>query len=54
MTKTSRMNVAATFERIARSSFFLMLGEGDGLQETPQVGGPGNRYLRAVAGRRGW
>lgn len=47
--KESRMDVAATFERMAQSSFFLMLGEGDVVQEIRDKGDCYQQILMARA-----
>lgn len=49
MKKPSRMNVPATFEGMARSSFFLMLGEGDVVQEIRDKGDCYQQILMARA-----
>ncbi len=47
--KETRMNVAATFETIAQSAFFLMLGEGSALQELRDRGDCYQQVLMARA-----
>lgn len=49
MKKTSLMNVPATFESMAQSSFFLVLGEGDYLQEVRDKGDCYQQILMARA-----
>jgi len=49
MKKTSCMNVAATFESMAQSSFFLVLGEGDVVQEVRDKGDCYQQILMARA-----
>jgi len=44
-----RMNVAATFESMAQSSFFLVLGEGDVVQEIRDKGDCYHQILMARA-----
>ena len=49
MKKTSRLNVPATFESMAQSSFFLVLGEGDVVQELRDKGDCYQQILMARA-----
>ena len=49
MKKTSLMNVPATFESMAQSSFFLVLGEGDVVQEIRDKGDCYQQILMARA-----
>ncbi len=49
MKKTSLMNVPATFESMAQSSFFLVLGEGDVVQEIRDKGDCYQQVLMARA-----
>ena len=47
--KKTRMNVALTFETVAQSAFFLMLGEGSALQELRDRGDCYQQVLMARA-----
>jgi hypothetical protein len=49
MKKASLMNVPATFESMAQSSFFLVLGEGDVVQEIRDKGDCYQQILMARA-----